>query len=241
MCTALLAVLAIIISSAAPAQAAAPQAVIDGPDAVATGEPVGFGADRSSDPDGDPLSYAWSIDGKPVGVEHDWLAVSFSYAGRHVVSVVVTDASGASTEVQHPVLVTGEDRVVTSPLPFGTSALTLRRPAPELVVRPLRLKAKRPLPVKAKRRTLRLELRCRKAAVCKGRLRAVSLVGELERPLLLSKRRFTVQRGGPRVVRMWLSRKAQRRLAAHPRIRVTAYRGKVRVAHIWASYAYRVR
>lgn len=232
MRTALLAVLVIVMSVAAPAWAAAPQAVIDGPSTIATGEPIGFDGGGSSDPDGDQLSYAWSIDGMPLDVEHDWLAVSFAHPGEHVVALSVTDPTGASTRTQHPVRVTGDDRDTSGLLPFATSALQLPSTTPQLVVRPLA--------VKVARHMLRLTVRCRNVAVCRGHLRAVALVGALDRPLLLAHRRFTVLRGGPRVVRLRLTKAARQRMARHPRVLVTAYRGKVRVAHIWTSTAYRV-
>jgi hypothetical protein len=90
------------------------------------------------------------------------------------------------------------------------------------------------------KRRLRVELRCRKTAVCAGTIRAVALRGRLARPLLLAQRAFRVHRGGPRIVHVKLGPRGRKRLARYRRIRVTAYRGKVRVATTWATYQYRV-
>jgi hypothetical protein len=230
----LAAALLIATTFAASAQAAAPSAVFDGPDSAVTGVPVGFDAARSSDAEGGLLRFSWSIDGQALDVDDAWLSVSFTHAGRHVVSVTVTDEGGSSSTVEHPVLVTGADRTSSDVAPLGAAILPAAA-FPELVVRPLK--------VRVSQDNLRLELRCRGAALCRGRLRAVALVGRgtRERALLLTHRRFSILRGGPRVVRMRLGRAARSRLAAHPRVRVTAYRGTVRVAHIWATSAYRVR
>jgi hypothetical protein len=64
--------------------------------------------------------------------------------------------------------------------------------------------------------------------------------GRLHRPVLLAQRRFDVAAGGPRVVHVRLSTRARRRLGPRSLVRATAFRGRVRVASIWGTAAYRV-
>lgn len=225
----------IAMTFAAGARAAAPSAALDGPSTAVTGAPIGFDAAGSAGADGGELVYAWVIDGQALDIDDAWLSVSFSHAGRHVVSVVVTDANGASARADHVVLVAGADQPAGAVGSLGSTVIPGASPFPQLVLRAPAT------PISHS--TLRLQLRCRHAAVCRGHLRAVALIGPgpVERPLLLTRRRFSILRGGPRLVHLRLGPRARRRLAAHPRIRVTAYRGAVRVAHIWATSAYRVR
>jgi hypothetical protein len=231
---ALLAALLIAMTCAGTARAASPTAVVDGPADGRTGVPVAFDGSASRPGDGGGLlSYAWSIDGDDVGVEHPWLSVSFAHAGRHVIALTVTDATGATATDQHVVDVTGADRPAASLAPLRTTVPTAVVTAPQLLLRP---------PAdRLRRHRLRVEVRCRRTARCSGILRAVALVGRRHRPMLLARRPFAVHAGGPRVLHLRLDRAARRRLARHPAIRVTAYRGdRVRVASIWAASAYRV-
>jgi hypothetical protein len=216
----------------ATAHATAPVAVIDAPDTGVTGEPVAFDGAGTTDADGDLLNYAWAIDGQDLGIENPWLSVAFAHPGRHVVSLTATDPGGASDTAQHPIMVTGQDRLPSSLKPLGASLVPGVNAAPEIVV-------KAPS-VRLRKHRLRVVLSCRGAERCKGTLRIVALKGRSERPYLLTQRRFDIASGRPRVVHAHLSKRARKRLGPHTRVRATAYRGKVRVASIWGTMAYRV-
>lgn len=230
---ALLAALIIAMILPAAASAAAPVGVVDGPSTATTGVPVGFDAAQSSDPDGDVLTFAWSIDGQGLTIDQPWLAVAFAHPGVHVTSVTVTDATGAAVTVEHPVLVTGEDRSTAGLSPLHSVLAGPRATLPQVRLQPPK--------VRVRRHALRLHVGCRGAGVCQGTLRAVALVGRLPRQhaLLLAHRTFSVLRGR-RTVHLRLTPAGRRRLTAHRRVRVTAYLGSVRVAHIWAVRDFRV-
>jgi hypothetical protein len=218
---------------ATAARAAAPVVVISAPDTTVTGAPVAFDGDGTTDPDGDPMDYAWSIDGQQLDVENAWLSVAFAHPGRHVVALTATDLGGASATAQHAIDVTGQDRSPSSLKPFGASLVPGVSSAPEVVVRAPS--------VRLRKHRLRVVLRCRGAERCRGTLRIVALKGARKRPYLLAQRRFDVASGGPRVVHVKLSAKARRRLGRHTTVRATAFRGtKVRVSAIWGTTSYRV-
>jgi hypothetical protein len=203
---------------------------------AATGVPVSFDGSRSSDPDGAPVDFAWAIDGEDVGVEHDWLSVAFAHPGRHVVTLTVTDAEGLTAMADATLTVTGDDRTAASLKPFGTAVGSGVADAPELL---LRAAPRVPL----LRSRLRFVVRCHNAPACRGTVRAVMLVGRRERPVLLASRPFTVSAGGPRILHIRLSAHARKRLRVGRRtnLRVTAYRGRVRVASTWAVQNYALR
>ena len=217
---------------AVPALAAAPVVTIDAPATGVTGAPVAFDGSGTSDPDGELMDYAWSIDGQPLDVESSWLSVAFAHAGRHVVALTATDTSGASATTQHPILVTGADRSAASLKPLGSTLMPGVRSAPELDVHAPK--------VRLRRRALRVELRCRGATRCAGTLRIVALKGRSQRPYLLAQHRFDVASGAPRTVHVRLGPRARSRLGRRTQVRATAYRGRVRVASIWGTAAYRV-
>jgi hypothetical protein len=233
----LLALPAAIITAltlATAAHAAAPTASVDVVGTASTGVPVSFDGSGSGDPEGRPLDFAWSIDGQDVGVEHDWLSVAFAHAGRHVVTLKVTDAEGLSASAQRAVTVDGADRTVASLAPFGAALGSAVAQAPELL---LRAAPRRPL----WRGRLRYVVRCRNTDAYRGTMRAVALVGRRRRPVLLGTRRFRLTAGGPRVLHLRLGRAARRRLAGRTHVRVTAYSGRVRVASTWAVQNYTLK
>jgi hypothetical protein len=205
---------------------------IDAPATGVTGTAMAFDGSGTSDPDGELMDYAWSIDGQRLDVESSWLSVAFAHPGRHVVALTATDTTGASATAQHPILVTGADRSAAALKPFGSSLVPGVRSAPELVVRAPK--------VRLRRQALRVELRCRGASRCAGTLRIVALKGRSQRPYLLAQRRFDVAAGKPRTVHAHLGPRARTRLGRHTKIRATAFRGRVRVASIWGTAAYRV-
>jgi hypothetical protein len=219
------------LTLAATAHAAAPLAAVDVVGSAATGVPVSFDGSRSADPEGGPLDYGWAIDGQDVGVEHDWLSVAFAHPGRHVVTLKVTDLEGLSATAAQAVDVTGADRTVSSLKPFGTAVGSAVAKSPELL---LRAAPRVPL----LRSRLRFVVRCRNAPTCRGTVRAVALVGRRQRPVLLAARVFRLTAGGPRVLHVRLGARARRRLGRRNHLRVTVYRGPVRVASTWAVQNY---
>jgi hypothetical protein len=215
------------------ARAAAPVVVIDAPDTAVTGAPVAFDGDGTTDPDGDPMDYAWSIDGQRLDVENPWLSVAFAHPGHHVVALTATDLGGTSATAQHGIDVTGQDRSPSSLKPLGSSLVPGVSAAPEVVVRAPT--------IRLRRHRLRVVLRCRGAKRCRGTLRIVALKGRSGRPYLLAQRRFDIASGGPRVVHARLSARARGRLGRRTLVRATAFRGaKVRVSATWGTAAYRV-
>jgi hypothetical protein len=228
-----LAALAIALVPAGAARAAAPVVVIDAPATAQTGQPVAFDGDRTTDPDGQAMTYAWAIDGQLLDVENPWLSVSFAHPGMHVVTLTATDATGASASASHAIALTGIDRLPSSLKPFGP-ALAGAGSAAEVVVRAPRIRV-------AKRR-LRLVVSCRRATRCHGTLRIVALKGRHRTPYLLAQRSMSVGSGRPRVVHVKLGPKGRRRLGRGASVRATIYRGgKVRTASIWGVTSYRVR
>jgi hypothetical protein len=221
------------------ARAAAPVVVIDAVDTAETGQPVAFDGDRTTDPDGQLMTYVWSIDGQVLDVENPWLSVSFAHPGTHVVTLTATDTTGASATASHTIVLTGIDRLVSTLKPIGSSLVGLTESA-EVVVSAPRLRVYK--------QRLRVVLSCRKAERCRGVLRIVALKGKHQRPYLLTQRAVDVKSGRPRVVHAKLGPKGLRRLGVGSRagrltsVRATVYRGsKVRTASIWGVMAYRVR
>jgi hypothetical protein len=226
----LLAALTIALTATAPALAAAPVVVVDGPSSGVTGSAVSFDGEGTTDPDGDSMTYAWAIDGQALDIENPWLSVSFAHPGRHVVALTATDATGAAGRAEQPVTITGPDRSVNALRPFGTLN-PKAAPKPELVVQPPKQRLRK--------HRLRIVLRCRHTERCTGTLRAVALKGRQQTsPVLLAQRSFSVKRGRPRVVHVRLGARARARLGRRTTVRVTAFRGKVRVASIWGTAAY---
>jgi PKD repeat protein len=67
------------------------------PPSPAPNASMAFNASASSDPDSDPLTYAWSIDGAVVVTSMTpFFTWSFTTSGPHTVSLTVTDPSGGS-------------------------------------------------------------------------------------------------------------------------------------------------
>jgi hypothetical protein len=231
---ALLAALCIAAIVPGAARAAAPLVVIAAPDSAVTGQPVAFDGDGTTDPDGQVMDYAWTIDGQALDVETAWLSVAFAHPGTHVVTLTATDSAGTATTASHAISVTGIDRLPSSLRPLGSSLVPGVSAAPELVVRAPR--------IRVDNHRLRVVLSCRGAARCKGTLRIVALKGPKHTPVLLTQRRFDIASGRPRVVHARLGPKGRKRLGHDAKVRATAFRGgKVRTATIWGTMAYRVR
>jgi hypothetical protein len=227
----LAALIAIVPTSAA--RAAAPVVAIDAPDAAVTGAPVAFDGEGTTDPDGDPMTYAWSIDGQVLDVENSWLSVSFAHPGTHVVTLTATDSTGETGSASHTIVLTGDDKLVSSLKPVGTGVVPGITAVPEIVLQAPRLRLHR--------HRLRVVARCRGTARCTGILRIVALKGRTKAPFLLVQRSFDIQTGGPRVIHAKLGPRARARLGSSTLVRATLFKGtKVRVAKTWATASYRV-
>jgi glucose/arabinose dehydrogenase/Ca2+-binding RTX toxin-like protein len=100
------------------------------PEARATASPtsgptpltVNFSGTGSSDADGDPLSYAWDLDGDGVYDDNTSQNPTYTYstAGNYEVGLKVTDSQGASDELDEPLLIsagnTPPTATINSPL-----------------------------------------------------------------------------------------------------------------------------
>lgn len=206
--------------------------VLDAPSTAVTGQPVAFDGDATTDPDGDLMSFAWTIDGQLLDVESSWLSVAFAHPGTHVVALTATDPGGASGSASQAITVTGADRLPSSLKPLGTSLVPGVTTTPEILVSAPR--------IRLQKHRLRVVLRCRGAARCTGTLRIVALKGRHHAPFLLTQRRFDIASGRPRVVHAHLGPRGRARLGHRTLVRATAFRGRVRTAAIWGTMAYRV-
>ncbi|NTU85558.1 MAG: hypothetical protein HGA45_40425, partial [Chloroflexales bacterium] len=102
----------------------APTADAGGPYTVLVGQSATLSG-TASDPDGDPLSYAWDLDGDG-SFESPGQSASFSAAGRQPgiqpVGLNVCDTQGACASASASVVIASDLRVTTaSPLPAGTA------------------------------------------------------------------------------------------------------------------------
>jgi hypothetical protein len=88
----------------------APTAALDGPATVAAGQPATFNAAGSTDPEGQPLHYAFDFDGSP-GYEVDngsspVASYTFPQGGARTVSVYVTDPAGHGASAYRQLTIT---------------------------------------------------------------------------------------------------------------------------------------
>lgn len=95
-----------------------PVADAGGPYTVAEGALVGLTAASSSDPDGDPLTYTWSVSPASVGTLTSAVGEQVDYAGRDdgtaSVAVTVTDPFGESDDATSHVTVTNVAPTITA-------------------------------------------------------------------------------------------------------------------------------
>jgi hypothetical protein len=70
-----------------------PEVVLRGPQRVTVEARARYHA-AALDPDGDPLTFRWRIDGRPLGARADRAVVTLRRAGRHVLTVEVSDGYG---------------------------------------------------------------------------------------------------------------------------------------------------
>ncbi len=62
-----------------------------------------FNATASTDPDGDKLSFAWSVAGKPQAAAGATLAYTFEQPGSYEVTLTATDPGGAQSEIKESI------------------------------------------------------------------------------------------------------------------------------------------
>jgi hypothetical protein len=165
-------------------------------------------AARGEDPDSDPVTIAWTLDGKPAVVNdpnlRDLLQPRFRTLGSHVVGLTVTDSSGLGSQFERTV------EVVPKPVDL---------PTPPVVAPP----AVRPPRVPAVTATLlghrldggllRVKVACRRAMACAGTVRLAAKAGGAT--LKLGRARFRVGASGTAVVRVPVTAAARRSLRRH--------------------------
>ena len=108
-------------------QALAPVASISGPATAATGEQLSFSGAGSSDPDGDGIVFAWTLDGAPAG-SGPTLSASFQTAGTHTVGLTVTDPTGRQGSATQTVTVSDVRAPVISELSARPARVRRGRP-----------------------------------------------------------------------------------------------------------------
>lgn len=84
----------------------------------------------STDPDGDSLRFAWSVDGKPVATNVNHLEHVLSTNGAHEISVTVTDPVGAASQLKSNVYVGNARPAVTITAPQHGSFFDWDQPIP---------------------------------------------------------------------------------------------------------------
>jgi DNA/RNA endonuclease G (NUC1) len=90
----------------------APIAAIVGPTGGSEGDALTFDGSQSSDPDGESLSYQWSVNGSVAGIQPT-LTHTFAQNGEYDVTLVVADPHGASSTKTVTVSIANVAPVVT--------------------------------------------------------------------------------------------------------------------------------
>lgn len=81
-----------------------PGAVINGPTLGQAKQPAAFDGTASSDPDGDPLTYAWDF-GNGMRSQEPKPQVTYDAEGEYTVTLVVRDPKGAAGEATHRIAI----------------------------------------------------------------------------------------------------------------------------------------
>jgi cytochrome c len=89
-----------------------------------------FDAAASTDPDGDPLAFAWTVDGQPVPETAPRLAHTFTARGGHEVTVTATDSHGATATARQVVHAGNGRPQVAFSAPLHGSFFDWDRPIP---------------------------------------------------------------------------------------------------------------
>ncbi|HEY4096931.1 MAG TPA: hypothetical protein VGM33_15525 [Baekduia sp.] len=187
----------------------APRFALDGDGQAVVGSLQTFVA-RGADPDGDPVTIAWTVDGARVGAGVPGLPgvlrSRFTSPGRHVVGLDVTDSSGLGSRSEETVNVVGQPVGDPPVWPPVVSAPARRAPIATLLSH--RLGA----------RPLQVRIACRGAVTCAGTVRLTAKVGRST--LSVGRVRFRVGAGRTATVRVPVTVAARRSLRRHHRLTV---------------------
>jgi hypothetical protein len=112
---------ATIVVSEPPVGNRPPQAVITGESTTDEGRSVTLSATGSNDPDGDAVTYAWSIDGEPAGAG-DTVEVPAPRPGVRTVTLTVSDPDAASSATSVTVTVANWSPILELTGPLGAVA-----------------------------------------------------------------------------------------------------------------------
>ncbi len=179
----------------------APQFELEGGTEAVVGSVQGFVA-RGEDPDRDPVTIAWTLDGTPTSVRDpsspSVFQPRFTSLGHHVVGLTVKDASGLGAQFERDVEVV--------PKPGGDPPAVGNAPVRPAVTATL-------LSRRLGSGTLRVRVTCRRAVACAG---AVGLTAKYRRVTVrLGYARFRVGANGTAVVRVPVRAAARRSLRRH--------------------------
>lgn len=95
----------IVRPSPSPADNSAPTATANGPYSGAVGSEVVFSASGTQDPEGDPLTFAWTF-GDGTTATGDSVRHVYRHAGTYTVTLLVVDDKGAASTVTSAAVVT---------------------------------------------------------------------------------------------------------------------------------------
>ena len=194
----------------------APQLTLEGATKAVINTVLDFVA-HGTDPDRDPITLAWTFDGKPVAAGDlsfpELFEPRFTSLGDHVVAATVTDSSGLSTRVERTVKVVNPGGDPPTP-PTRPVPPTQPPPAPPVVTPPAGPALTATL---LGRRLgagpLRVEVACRRAVACAGTVRLTAKAGPAT--LAIGRAPFRVGANGTAVVRIPIRAAARRSLRRH--------------------------
>jgi hypothetical protein len=193
----------------------APQLTVDGETEAVIGTVLDFVA-HGQDPDRDPITIAWTLDGKPAAARDpgspELFEPRFTSLGQHVVAATVTDSSGLSTRLERTVKVVKPGDPPNLPTPSVPP--TQQPPAPPVVTPPAGPAVTATL---LGRRLgagpLRVKVACRRAAACAGTVRLTAKAGPAM--LRIGRAAFRVGANRTAVVRIPVRAAARQTLRRH--------------------------
>ncbi|MET0603126.1 MAG: hypothetical protein ABW167_14160 [Baekduia sp.] len=195
----------------------APQLTLEGATKAVLNTVLDFVA-HGDDLDREPITLAWTLDGKPAAADDlsfpELFKHRFTSLGDHVVAATVTDSSGLSTRVERTVSVVkpgGDPPTVSVP---PTLPAPPQQPAPPVVTSPAGPAITATL---LGRRLgagpLRVKVACRRAVACAGTVRLTAKAGPTT--LAIGRAPFRVGANGTAVVRVPIRAAARRSLRRH--------------------------
>ena len=90
------------------------------PETATVDEDVSLSGAESTDPDGEVVSYEWSVDGETLTGET--VTVSFDEAGEYTVELAVTDDAGETDTVTRTLVIEAADTATATPEPDTATA-----------------------------------------------------------------------------------------------------------------------